>query len=73
MKYLERGPYPGVEFALWRAVVETPDKISDDEATDLDRLSYIADGWWTFPELDPEFVDMEIWRERYARSLKETL
>jgi hypothetical protein len=71
-RYLGNSDAPGLDLALWKAVVEVPVRLSDEEATQLEQLSQQAGGWWRLtPEV--EFLDSEYWSEVYSESIKATL
>lgn len=68
-RYLGDADAPGLDIALWKAVVEVPVRLTDEEATELELLSQQAGGWW---RLNPEreFLDLEWWAEVYAERSK---
>jgi len=68
-RYLGDADAPGLDIALWKAVVEVPVRLTDEEVTELELLSQQAGGWW---RLNPEreFLDLEWWAEVYAERSK---
>ena len=71
-RYLGDGDAPGLDIALWKAVVEVPVRLTDEEVTNLELLSQQAGGWWRLnPE--PEFLDLEWWAEVYAERSKTSM
>jgi hypothetical protein len=71
-KYLGSGEAPGLDIALWKAVVEAPVRLSDEEAAELEQISQQAGGWWRLGQ-DPEFLDLEAWAFYYAEESKMAL
>jgi hypothetical protein len=66
-RYLGDASAPGLDIALWKAVVEVPVRLTDEEASELERLSQQAGGWW---RLTPEetFLSTDYWAEVYEES-----
>lgn len=56
------------EYAIWRAIVDGPIVIEEDEIRELEKLADLADGWWvTNPSSDLlTFVDKDTWETTYA-------
>jgi hypothetical protein len=69
IKYLGNADAPGLDIALWKAVVEAPVRLSDEEAAELEQVSQQAGGWW---QLGAEalFLDFESWDAYYADASK---
>lgn len=73
-KYLKQEPNQDTSCALWDAVQVKPEQMTDAEATELDALSYEAEGWWLFADIDIDnaatFIPMAQWRLRYKQWLR---
>lgn len=69
---------PGLEFALWKAVVDGPPVedypvVGDAEVTALRLLAEEANGWFWMPpgeNMGEQFLDAENWQEKYASWLQ---
>jgi hypothetical protein len=58
----------GFSIGLWKALQQGPKRISEEDVTDLEQLSEMAGGWWTFDELgEPEFQSLDEWRKTYQQ------
>ncbi|MCG8339589.1 MAG: hypothetical protein MJE63_34200 [Proteobacteria bacterium] len=61
----------GLEFELWREVVEEQDILTDDEINKLDEMSKWCKGWITMAFKDGEegleFLLLEDWEEKYQK------
>jgi hypothetical protein len=65
-KYLSNDDAPGLDIALWKAVIEAPVRLSDEEAAQLEQLSQQAGGWWKLlPNEEPEFSPLMAWEVHY--------
>lgn len=58
-----------LEYALWEALVEGPERLTEAEVRTLRRLAAWAGGWYHLPDEAeaPEFVPAAAWAARYAR------
>lgn len=57
----------GLSIALWRTTQETPEKLSEDEALELEQLSYQCGGWWDLKEKGEDaFVTAQDWDVIFA-------
>lgn len=68
LKYLGDADAPGLDYALWKTVVEVPVRLTDEEVTELEGLSTQAGGWW---KLGPasDFLDLDTWAAEYRAAL----
>lgn len=67
VKYLQSPDAPGLDFALWYAVVHGPERISEEEVGELQQLAEMAGGWWRLDGVpEPEFLSFEDWAPIYA-------
>jgi hypothetical protein len=66
-KYCHQPWIDGFEYSLWQAIVDGPEKLTEAEVTELDRLSSEAGGWWTWSGSndDPLFMALNEWQKRY--------
>lgn len=67
-RYLGNSNAPGLDYALWKAVVEVPVRLSDEEVNELEGLSTQAGGWWQL-EPSPNFLDTSAWVSEYQRAM----
>ena len=64
-KYAGSDTANGLDHGLWKAVVETPVQLTDEEASELEQMSQQAGGWWRLtPEM--EFLELEAWQTYYS-------
>ena len=68
-RYLGDGDAPGLDIALWKAVVEVPVRLTDEEVTQLELLSQQAGGWWRLTP-EEEFCDQNYWASVYKTATK---
>jgi hypothetical protein len=68
-RYLGDENAPGLDIALWKAVVEVPVRLTDEEATQLELLSQQAGGWWRLTP-EEEFCDLDYWGSVYKTAMK---
>lgn len=67
VKYLQSPDAPGLDYALWYAVVHGPERITEEEVGELQQLSEMAGGWWRLDGVpEPEFLSFEDWATIYA-------
>lgn len=60
----------GLSTALWRTTQETPQRLLEEEALELEQLSHQCGGWWDLKETGEDvFVPTEEWERRYAEGL----
>lgn len=60
-KYLGDGAHPALGRVLYKALLEGPKQLTEEEVGELAQMSQIAGGFWdTDPE--PEFKTFEEWR-----------
>lgn len=65
-KYNRTDKVNGLDLALWYALQNGPERISEIEVAELDQLSQMASGWWRLQEqLEPEFLSFEDWLQVY--------
>ena len=66
-KYMHVSWYFGIEYSLWKAVVDGPQRIDPMEAAELRQLSSEAEGWVHYPETagEPLFVSLDVWLREY--------
>lgn len=72
-KYLGNASSPHLDVALWRAIVEAPERVTDEEINELEALSEQAGGWWTSLHSEPEFLDIGTWTKVYSKATGNTL
>jgi hypothetical protein len=71
-QYLGDEQAVGLDIALWKTVVQSPQRLSDEEVAELEQLSQQAGGWWRLhPEA--EFLDSGTWGVHYENALKPKL
>ena len=68
-RYLGDGAAPGLDIALWKAVVEVPVRLTDEEVTKLELLSQQAGGWWRLTP-EEEFCDHGYWESVYKMATR---
>jgi hypothetical protein len=68
----EVGWAPDVEYDLWRAVLDGPERASRADIEELRQLSIEAGGWYVFAgeSENPEFLPLAKWQERYDAFFK---
>lgn len=67
-KYVGDG-VQGLSVALWRTTQEPPKQLTDEEALELEQLSYQCGGWWELQDSEDVFVTLSEWEARYAKTL----
>lgn len=68
-RYLGDEAAPGLDIALWKAVVDLPVRLTDEEVTQLELLSQQAGGWWRLTP-EEEFCDQGYWVSVYRTATK---
>ena len=68
-KYLGDEAALGLDIALWKAVIDVPVRLTDEEVTRLELLSQQAGGWWRLTP-DEEFCDHDYWGSVYKAATK---
>jgi len=69
-KYLD-GELYGIDIALWRALQDGPKSIDEEDLIDLNKLTELAGGWWSFEStLEPVFLNKEEWENYYNDRLR---
>lgn len=68
-RYLGDERAPGLDIALWKAVIELPVRLTDEEVTRLELLSQQAGGWWRLTP-EEEFCDPGFWASVYKAATK---
>jgi hypothetical protein len=63
---------PDVEYDLWRAVLDGPERASRADIDELRQLSIEAGGWYVYAgeSENPEFIPLDKWQERYEAFFK---
>lgn len=55
-----------LSYFLWRTL-EDPQRITEEQAEELIRLSETCEGWWLIgSDRFPEFMGLEVWKTLYA-------
>jgi hypothetical protein len=66
VKYLQTENAPGLDYALWYAIINGPERLTEEEVGELHQLSEMAGGWWRLDGVpEPEFLSFEDWEAFY--------
>lgn len=55
--------------AVWRAIIDGPVSMTEEEVNEVDQLGQIAGGWYDYSknQNEPEFVEREDWLDLYDK------